>query len=165
MQRGVWTLPLFLVPPFWVSPLKKQNLRSPLLSPFSWKQILTPLRREGGSGGHFGMFCSYESTFYCWTAAFYGMKISCRVKKLLRFEGRPSYVFSILPTVKWEIVKKLLRFEGRPSHVFSIQIYRRNLSKIWCFLSIFFYFLTFHVLKLSKWYRLMSFTKFSWFWW
>ena len=41
-------------------------------------------------------------------AAFYRMKISWRVKKLLRFEGR------------------LL-------HVFCIQIHRKNLSKIWCF--------------------------------
>ena len=79
-------------------------------------------KARGGVRGHFGMFCLYESTFYCWTAAFYGMKISCRVKKLLKFEGRPS-------------------------HVFSIQIYRGNLAKIWCFLSIFFYFLTFHVVK------------------
>ena len=78
---------------------------------------------RGGVRGHFGMSCSYESTFYCGTAAFYGMKISWRVKKLLRFEGQP-----------W--------------HVFSIQIYRGNFSKIWCFLSMFFYFLTFHVQKL-----------------
>ena len=45
--------------------------------------------------GHFGMFCSYEITFYCWTAAFHGMKISCWVKKLLRSEGRPSHIFSV----------------------------------------------------------------------
>ena len=45
-------------------------------------------------------------------------------------------------------VNKLLRFEGRPLDVFSIQIYRGNLTKIWCFLSIFFYFLTLYALKL-----------------
>ena len=69
---------------------------------------LFDIKARGGVRGHFGMFGSYESTFYCWTAAFYGMKISCRVKKLLRFEG-------------WL------------SHIFSIQIHRGNLAKIWCF--------------------------------
>ena len=54
---------------------------------------------------------TYESTFYRWTAAFYGMKLSRRVKKLLSFVGRPS-------------------------DNFSIEIYGRNLVKIWSFLSI-----------------------------
>ena len=59
--------------------------------------------------GHFCMFGSYESTFYNWIAAFYGMKIS-------------------------RSTKKLLSFEGRPSDKFSIEIHRRwNLAKIWCF--------------------------------
>ena len=82
---------------------------------FIFSKFLGVLKARGWSRGHFGMFCSYEGTFYCWTAAFYGIKISYRVKKLLRFEGRSL-------------------------HVFSIQIYRGNLAKIWCFLFIFFFF-------------------------
>ena len=48
--------------------------------------------KEGKRGvrGHFCMFGSFESTFYRWTAAFYGTKILRRVKKLLTFEGQSS---------------------------------------------------------------------------
>ena len=53
-------------------------------------------RREGGVRGHFCMFSSYESTLYCRTAAFYGTKISRRVKKLLTFEGQPLDSFPIV---------------------------------------------------------------------
>ena len=69
------------------------------------------------------MFGSCESTFYRWTATFYGMKLS-------------------------RCVKKLLSSEGRPSDNFSIEIYRGNLVKIWCFWSIFFSFLTLDAQKL-----------------
>ena len=86
---------------------------------FSWSFIFCKilwLRGETGEGpGHFCMFGSYESTFYRWTATFYGMKLSRHVKKLLSFEGRPSDIFSVET---------------------------RNLVKIWCFWSIFFSFLT-----------------------
>ena len=34
----------------------------------------------------FYMFGSYESTFYCWIPAFYGMNVSCILKKFLCFE-------------------------------------------------------------------------------
>ena len=44
---------------------------------------------------HFCMFGSYESTFYHWTAAFYGTKILRRVKKLLTFEVQSSDNFPI----------------------------------------------------------------------
>ena len=69
--------------------------------------------RWEGVRGHFCMFGTYESTFYCWTAAFYGKKISRSLKKLLTFEGQ--------------------RLDS-----FSIEIYRGNLVKIWSFWSIFF---------------------------
>ena len=82
----------------------------------------SPLRWEGGPG-HFCIFGSYESTFYCWTAAFYGTKISRRVKKLLTFEGQSS-------------------------DNFPIEIYRGNLVKIWSFWSIFFCILTIDAKKL-----------------
>ena len=71
------------------------------------------------------MLGSHESTFYLWPAAFYGMKLSRRVKKLLSFEGRPS-------------------------DIFTIEIYRRNLVKIWCFWSIFFSFFTLGAQKLVQ---------------
>ena len=73
----------------------------------------TEFKARGGVRGHFCMFDSYESTFYCWTAAFYGTKISRRVKKLLTVEGQPL-------------------------DSFPIEIYRGNLVKIWSFWSIFF---------------------------
>ena len=84
----------------------------------------SPLRWEGGPG-HFCIFGSYESTFYCWTAAFYGMKQS-------------------------HCVKKLFSFENLPSDNISIEIYRRNLVKIWSFWSIFFSFLTWGSQNLLK---------------
>ena len=54
----------------------------------------TAVKARGGVRGHFCMFVSYESTFYRRAAAFYGTKLSRRVKKLLSFEGRPSDNFS-----------------------------------------------------------------------
>ena len=53
---------------------------------------------------------SYESTFYHQTAAFYRTKIS-------------------------GCVKKLLSFENQLSNKFPIEIYRKNLIKIWLFWS------------------------------
>ena len=73
-----------------------------------WLETVS-LRGEGGRGS-FCMFDSYESTIYCRTAI-HGMRISC-------------------------LVKKLLNFEGQLSDNFPTKIYRRNLVKIWSFLSI-----------------------------
>ena len=44
-------------------------------------------KARGGIRGHFCMFRSYESILYCLTTAFYGTKLSRRVKKLLSFQG------------------------------------------------------------------------------
>ena len=83
-----------------------------MIAHFLFKKML---RREGGSGVYFCMFGSYVSTFYRWTDAFYGTKISRRDKKLLIFEGQPL-------------------------DNFPIKIYRGNLVKIWSLVHIFLYF-------------------------
>ena len=79
--------------------------------------------REGVSGVIFACLGHMKVPFYRWTAPFYRMKLSRRVKKLLSFES-------------WS------------SDIFSIEIYRRNFVKIWCFWFIFFYFLTLDAQKL-----------------
>ena len=68
-----------------------------------------------GDWGHFWMFGSYESIFITEQPLFVERKLSRRVKKLSIFEDRPS--------------------DNLP-----IEIYRRNLVKIWYFWSIFFCF-------------------------
>ena len=94
---------------------KKFNLLNQIASPFPTKQRINLARGPNIARWEVNLKCgSYESTFYRWTAAFYGAKISRRVKKSLSFEGRPSSNF-------------------------SIEIYSRNLVKIWIFWSIFFW--------------------------
>ena len=56
-----------------------------ILDFFRFYWFFSVFKARGGSGGHFCMFGSYESTFYRWTATFYGTKISLRVKKFLIF--------------------------------------------------------------------------------
>ena len=71
------------------------------------------------------MFGSYESIFITEQPLFVERKLSRRVKKLSIFEDRPS--------------------DNLP-----IEIYRRNLVKIWSFGSIFFCFLILDAQKLAK---------------
>ena len=60
---------------------------------FRFSLDILVLRRERKVRDHFCMFCSYESIFYLWTAAFCGTKLPRRVKKLLIFEEQLSKTY------------------------------------------------------------------------
>ena len=69
------------------------------------------LKARMGIRGHFCMFSSYESTFYCGVASFYGTKISLLVLKLSHFEVWASHKliweYEGVKMAKFELLKSI----------------------------------------------------------